>query len=570
METLSAQFDTSFTSVPYRDALKTKIQWNTFTPPLPSYNSTSGNLTVTIPAGNVIVLDETLVNYKIVPLQANGTLALNTVANNAYTNQVELESSSNPFRRVDSKYGGILVDSITDPALVKSATYNFYPEDYLRSMAVETGFKAPRNVKKYFVGGSITNEDVVGKSNLLEISGDDPDVDAAVVANIAEIADAATATITAGINTTKTNIITALNAKLTTISEQLVNARVNYGPQNEYVGVNNFLGLNLEVNATNATGVRVGGMNADESLQNATYKGNCYRLDNSGLFKENKLFLLMKPLELTFYLDNAQSVFFNADEAGTGAGAVPVTDYRISDFRLHVKMLQLPSSVVEQMKKKLEDFENPNPEISALGQQAVYQYETYRVLTQQLNPQESNLSIKHYNMGLKNVKAVFCVFRRADHVTNLLIPDKKSCFIFPSYQNDGTTPNQDAGAYVQWVLNGTSYPEDSIECGPKNWVRVANMCSDAFTALDNYNGGTKLPIASWNQRGNFMLGLRLRANELAASRDLDSLEIKFNMTPSKTNANIISQVIVIYDTRLVLSATKVSVDPQLIPSIVTG
>lgn len=504
METISAELDTSYTNLNPKDALKSKLSWNSVRPPLSTYTSTSNNFVLTLPRSGVILPSESFISFQI---QANQG---NTVANNVYTNQVQLSSSYAPFRRIDVRINNKIVDSITDPAMIQSLIHNYTPEDYMRSVALDTGLYAPDSVQKYYEGGSLTNEDVLGSNGLLLPRG-----------NQLLLAD-----ITTGGNIDAQKVVDRINEL------NVAHSKDNLS------GINNILGLSLA--PANNTGVNVG-------------RGNYYRMKLSGLFADKKLFILLpsQPVEFVFYLDSINSCYYHL-----AGGANAPTDYTINNFQYHMKQVDLPTNVLEQMINKLVAGDTD------IAKRSYYRYETYRTLQQSVDANVNTILISHPNINLPNVKAIFVVFRKNTEINNLNVIDKKSCFSFPTSDADKTTAN----VYYQFVIDEKVVPDDQVQLSYKNTVRAFDYTLQAFDMLDNLVGGTRWASASFMDRGNFIVGMKFKAHDgLAPTKYVGKLEFKMNMD-KPTDAVYSCQTIIVYDTELAYGASLLDVSPPLIPS----
>lgn len=495
--TYSPDLDTSYVALKPKDAVKTKLQWNTIRPPVNVYTPASSNFEIDFPTQGVIDPSETLATFWCAA--ANDALAPlgNDVDAGVYRRQVELLDSSSPFRRIDLVANDILIDTITDKSLIDSMMFSFVGDDYMQSVALETNLYAPSSVKKYYEGGELSATDIMGDSSLLvRLSG-------AVPANGDE-----------------------------------VNTCVATQNKNNRMGVNHLLGLSL--------GTQLGGT--------PVANGNYYRMSLAGFFKSAKQLVLTPTckIKLVFWLQNFSSAYYATTT--DGANAPLPTQYVIRDFQLHLKKIDWPSSIRQaKIEKLLLGDSDPS-------QRAFYRYESYAIKQQQINANDQNIYVNH-NINLPNVKAIFVVFRPNADINNLAVPDKKSCYVFPS-----TTAN--ASAQYQWAIDGVQYPDDLISVGPKNTVRAFDMTAQAFDALDNYDGGTQIISASLLERGNFVLGLRLNANDakiMAPSRWVGRLEFYFNMS-AQAGAVYSCQTIVVYDTELAMGASVVDVRPLPQPS----
>lgn len=486
METESKEVKTDFSTLLPKDALKSRINWNTVRPPAPNtWNSSSNNFTLDLPTNGVFIPDDSFCTFKAYANQPN------LVADNVYTRQVQLSSSWAPFSRIDISVNSVPVYSIPDPAVINSLLYAYVGDDYRRTVALDTGLYAPDSVQKYFEGGNLTNVDVLGALPLkVTLTGADP-------------ADGAE-----------------------------VNTCVATHTKDDLNGVNNLLGLSLAPVADTGVPVPV---------------GNYYRLDIGGLFNDMREWVLLasQPIRLTFWLNDLNSVYY-------ASGANLPTDYTITDFAFHMKMVQIPTRKLEEKIKDLVegDFN--------IAKRSFYRYETYRLFQQSIQAGEQNILISH-NVNLPNVKAIFLFFRPNAEINALGTKDKKSCFVFPN-----TTAT--ATATYQFSIDGVPHPTDQVTVGPKRWVRAYDMCLQAFDALDNFEGGVKTPAVAMGQRGNFIIGMRFQANELASSRYVGRLEIPFNMS-AVAGAVYSSQVLVVYDTEMTMGASKIDVVPAVQPSI---
>ena len=480
-----------------KDMIKTKVQWNSVSTPLQSYTSASNNFIITLPSGIATTFKDAFCTFQLNSVIVAGTSRRNHVAAGVYDTQVHPVDAYAPFRRIDIRIANRIVDTITDPSLIQSLLYSYVGEDYLKSVAMETGVYAPQSVRNYYEGGSLSVADVAGEHPLIDLrTGVAPVQGADLPAFVVNVGNSS------GSNSGGSNWIKASND-----------------------GVNYLLGLNL----TPAAG------------GTAVTAGNYYRLSLTGLMKEAREFITLpsQPVEIVFWLDQFNSCYF-------AEGAQLPSDYQISNFKLHYRMLELPESVLSQQITKLA-MGDTNP-----GDRAYYIYESYRIFQQAIQATDQNILINH-PVNLPNVKAMFLVFRPQADIGDVGVDDKKSCFVFPS-----TTAT--ATADLQFNIDSIPYPLDNITVGPKNTVRAYDMTLQAFDALENFESGVTMPSASFLQRGNCIFGIKFRANELAASRYVGLLQIRFNMS-AVAGAGYTSQVIVVYDTEMSRGAMTLDVYP---------
>lgn len=458
----------------------------------------------------------------------------NTVANNAYTRVARLENAWTPIRRAVVQVGTNQIDEYDqDLATFLSVQYAYVGEDYISTVLKDTGmFNTPAE-KAYFNGGSITNADAVGSGDIFvkPLTGVEPN--ALVWNSVTALAGADVPAILASFNgaveadnSVRKSIANYINTAL-----QNITSKPRLATASNYKGVNETLGLNLAVNTADATGI-------------AVPVGYRYRMFLPGLLKHKTALHLadMPQVTIKLTLDDFGSAF----EADNGAGAVVAGNpqYVIQNLTYFMRKLTMDPPGYNSIVAKL------NRGIMDITQGMKYEYEGLFHTSFNWNAGVTTIRESGISVDYDRCKAIFMTFRNQADILSPLCPDSKSGFICPFNPATGSMN-------YQFILDSEYYPQQPCDIGLKNLTTANSLTIDALGSLDDVWLGTKFPTASFLERGNFIVGMRLKGSELAPAKRISKMTVILNRTslpatdntvypPVVANPTIVVDVFIVY------------------------